>query len=67
MGMDVYRGKVNTKQIVACILDALVLQKHEYQCKQTTHNLCTQVAKCIEAEGGIFEHFVICNTLVTSV
>ena len=67
VGLEVYRGKVNTKKILAHILDAAAIEKREDQLKWTTHDLCTQVVKYIEVDGGIFEHFVISNKSVISV
>jgi hypothetical protein len=44
-------------ELLARILDAAALvKKREYQLRRKTRDLRTQVAKCIEVEGGIFEN-----------
>ena len=47
------------------------IQNHEDQLRRTTHNLCTQAAKCIEVDGGLSEHLLrtvtnlfMCNKFV---
>ena len=37
---------------------AACIQKHEDQLRRTTHNICTQPAKCIEVDGGLSEHLL---------
>ena len=34
---------------------AACIQKHEDQLRRTTHNICTQAAKCFEVDGGLSE------------
>jgi len=48
--------KVDTRdQPIAQILDAAArIKKHEDQLRRTTRELRTRVAKCTEADGGIF-------------
>ena len=53
-----YNRKVDARdKFLARILDATVcIQKREDQLRLTTRDLRTRVAKCIEVDGGIFEH-----------
>ena len=37
---------------------AVHIKKHEDQLRQTKHNLCIQITKCIDGDGGIFEIFL---------
>jgi len=55
---EVYKRKVNTRdEPLARILDAAArIKKRADQLRQTTLDLCTRVAKCIEIEGGTFEY-----------
>jgi hypothetical protein len=34
------------------------IKRREYQLRRTTRDLRTRVAKCIEVDGGIFEHLL---------
>jgi hypothetical protein len=49
---------VNTRdELLARILDAAArIKKRDDQLRQTTRDLRTRVAKCIEVEDGIFEY-----------
>jgi len=60
MKSEVYKRKVDTQdELLACILDAAArIEKCEDQLRRRTRYLRTQVAKCIEADGGIFEHLL---------
>jgi hypothetical protein len=60
MNSDVCRRKDNTRdELLAGI------KKHEDQLRRTTRHLRTRFAKCIDFEGGIFEHlFVNDNRIV---
>jgi hypothetical protein len=55
---EVCKRKVNTRdELLASILDAAArIKKREDLLRQTTLDLRTRVAKCIEIEGGIFEY-----------
>ena len=55
-----YKTNVDTPdELLARILDAAVrIKKPEDQPRRTTHDLRTPVAKCTEADGGIFEHLL---------
>jgi len=37
---------------------AACIKEHEDQLRWTTHNLCTQAAKCLEVDGGLSEHLL---------
>jgi hypothetical protein len=54
------RRKVGTPdEFLASILDAAAsIKKRDFQLRRTTRDLRTRVAKCIEVEGGIFEHLL---------
>jgi len=58
---EVYKEKVNTTdELVACIMNtaALVKQERQDDLRTATHTLAKRVEKCIEFDGGIFEHFL---------
>jgi hypothetical protein len=56
MKSEVYKRKVDTRdELLARSLDAAArIKKREDQLRRTTRDLCTRVAKCTEAGGGIF-------------
>jgi hypothetical protein len=56
MKSEVYKRKVDTQdELLACILGAAAhIKKCQDRLRKTTHDLRTQVAKCIEAYGRIF-------------
>jgi hypothetical protein len=56
--IEVYKTKVDTPgELLARILDAAAsITKREDQLKRSTRRFRTRVAKCIEVDGGIFEH-----------
>jgi hypothetical protein len=60
MKCEVYERKVNTgDEPLAGTLDAAAgTKKREDQFRRTTRDLRTRVAKCIEVDGGIFEHLL---------
>ena len=63
MGLDEERSVQNkagyTDELLARILDAAAcIKKREDQLRRTTRDLRTRVAKCIEVDGGIFEHLL---------
>jgi len=51
---------VNTRdELQSRILDAAdSIKKGEDQLRRTTRDLSAPVAKCVEADGGIFEHLL---------
>jgi hypothetical protein len=55
---EVYKTKVDTRdELLAGILDAAArIKKREDQLRRTTRDLC--IARCTEADGGIFEHLL---------
>jgi hypothetical protein len=57
---EVYKRKVDTQhELLARILDAAAcVKKRKDQFRRTTGDLLTRVAKCIEVDGGIFEHLL---------
>ena len=60
MKSEVYKEKVNTRdKMVACIMNSAALIKQECQdnLRRATHTIAKRVEKCIEVNGGIFEHF----------
>jgi hypothetical protein len=56
MKSEVYKIKVNTPdELLAGILDAASINKRKDQLRRTTRDLRPRVAKCVEADGEIFE------------
>ena len=57
---EVYKTKVDTRdELLDRILDAAArIKKREDQLRRTTRDLRTRVARCTEADGGIFEHLL---------
>jgi len=61
MRSEVYKEKVNTgDELVAGIMDSAALIKQERQddLRRTTRTIAKRVEKCIEVDGGIFEHLL---------
>jgi len=61
MKSEVYKEKVNTRdELVARVMNSAALIKHERQddLRRATRTVAKRVEKCIEAEGGIFEHLL---------
>ena len=60
MKSEVYKRKADTQdELIARILDvAARIKKRADPQRRTTRSLRTQVAKCIEDEGWIFEHLL---------
>jgi hypothetical protein len=58
MKSDVYIRKVDTRDdLLAHILDAAArIKKREDQLRRKIRDLRTRIVKCIEVDGGIFEH-----------
>jgi len=59
MKSEVYKEKVNTRdELVARIMNSAALLKQERQDDLTraTLTVAKRVEKCIEVDGGIFEH-----------
>jgi hypothetical protein len=57
----VYKVKVNTRdELVACIVNsaALIKQEHQDDLRRAARTIAKRVEKCIEVDGGIFEHLL---------
>jgi len=58
---EVYKEKVNTRdKLVTHIMNSAALTKQERQddLRRATHTIAKRVEKCIEVDGGIFEHLL---------
>jgi hypothetical protein len=61
MKSEIYKGKVNTRdELVARIMNSAALLKHEGEdgLRRATRTVVKRVEKCIEVDGGIFEHLL---------
>ena len=61
MKSEVYKEKVYTRdELVASIMNSVALTKQERQdyLRRATRSITKRVDKCIEVEGGIFEHLL---------
>ena len=61
MKSEVYKEKVNTRdELVARIMNiaALIKQERQDDLKTATRTIVKRVGKCIEFDGGIFEHLL---------
>ena len=61
MKSGVYKAKVNTRdELVAHIMNsaALIKQEHQDDLRRATRTIAKRVEKCIEVDGGIFEHML---------
>ena len=61
MKSEVYNDKVNTRdEFVAHIMNnaALIKQKRQDDLRRATCTIAKRVEKCIEVDGGIFEHLL---------
>jgi hypothetical protein len=58
MKSEVYKEKVNTRdELVARIMKSAALIKQDLQdLRRSTRTVAKRVEKCIEVDGGIFEH-----------
>jgi len=59
MKSEVYKEKVNTRdELVARLMNsaALIKQEHQGDLRKATRTIAKRVEKCIEVDGGIFEH-----------
>jgi len=57
----VYEEKVNARdELVARIMNsaALIKQEHQDDLRRATRTIDKRVEKCIEVDGGIFEHLL---------
>ena len=58
---EVYKEKVNTRdELVARIMNsaALIKQERQEDLRSAKRTITKRVEKCIEADGGIFEHLL---------
>ena len=61
MKSEFYKEKVNTKdELVARIMNsaALLKQEHQDDLRRVTRTIAKTVEKCIEGDGGNFEHLL---------
>jgi hypothetical protein len=61
MKSKVYKEKVNTRdELVARIMNSAALLRQECQdnLRRAAHTIVRRVEKCIEVDGGIFEHLL---------
>jgi len=61
MKSEVYKEKVNTKdELVARIMNsaAIIKQERQEDLRRATRTIAKRVEKCIEVDGGIFEHLL---------
>jgi len=61
MKSEVYKEKVNTRdQLVAHIMNsaAIIQQERQDDLRRATRTVAKKVEKCIEFDGGIFEHLL---------
>ena len=61
MKSEVYKEKVNTRdEMVARIMNssALIKQERQEDLRRATLTTVKSVEKCIEVDGGIFEHLL---------
>ena len=61
MKSEVYKEKVNARdELVAVIMNSAALLKQERQdnLRRATRTVAKRVEKCIEVDGGIFEHLL---------
>jgi len=61
MKSEVYKEKVNTRdEMVTRIKNsaALIKQEHQDDLRRATRTVAKRVEKCIEVDGGIFEHLL---------
>ena len=64
-----YRTKVNTRdELLDRIMDIIAsIKERQDALRRATYHVLTRLAKCIEADGGIFEnllYYVNCTTFV---
>jgi len=61
MKSEVYKEKVNTRdELVARIMNsaAVIQQERQDDLRVATRAVAKRVEKCIEVDGGIFEHLL---------
>jgi hypothetical protein len=61
MKSEVYKEKVNTRdELVTPIMNsaAVINQERQDDLRSATRTIAKRVEKCIEVDGGIFEHLL---------
>jgi len=60
MNSEVYRKKVDTRdELFVNILDVIAFKKERQDAlRRSAYHVFTRVAKCIDVDGGIFEHLL---------
>ena len=61
MKSEVYKEEVNTRDelVVRGVNSAaLIMQEHQDDLRRATRTVAKRVEKCIEVDGGIFEHLL---------
>jgi len=60
MNSEVYRKRADTQdELLVNVLDIIAcIKEHQDALRRTTHHVFTRVAKCIDVDGGIFEHLL---------
>jgi len=61
MKREFYKEKLNTRdELVARIMNsaAIIKQERQYDLRKATRTIAKTVEKCIEIDGGIFEHLL---------
>ena len=61
MKSESYKGKVNSRdELVARITNsaAVLKQEHQDDLRIATRTIVKRVEKCIEVDGGVFEHLL---------
>jgi len=61
MKSEVYKEKVNTRnELVARIMNSAthIRQERQDDLRRATRTVAKRVEKCIEVDGGIFEHLL---------
>ena len=59
MKSEVYKEKANAREeLVAHIMNsaALIMQERQDDLRRATRTVAKRVEKCVEVDGGIFEH-----------
>jgi len=61
MKSEVYKEKANAREeLVAHIMNsaALIMQERQDDLRRATRTVAKRVEKCIEVDGGVFEHLI---------
>jgi len=70
MKREVYKERINTRdELAARIMNSAAIIKQERQddLRRATRTVAKRVGKCVEVDGGIFEHLTLnCRNLLRS-